>query len=836
MIVREKHKQPTSKRTLLQVSLMISIIMTIMLPTTVYIYIYILAGKVAPTKQGRKCDFVPQYLCASFRHAQWIRQVRRLQSYVHFVQTRTDPVGNTHALAVWGSIIRAKGFEPSFQQWWNVCRFRVHGAPAAIPVYPVEADIAHKIFESVALAARAFESDLKKSSRAYARLRRESNPNMIFKDIKTHASKGVDALFQPIEAKVAEVNSHDMSIVLEQSVAFRTDEPLLCNAQPLQPIHFEDDCLWVEDASGVCIGDSILQLSKVGTDEELFQAFAEAWRDKWGRHADVPPERWAAIIAFARDHLPPVPMNWLPMDADSLHDTIRQKKSATSHGLDGVTLCDLKSLPGSALSIFCDMFAWAEKSGEWPVQVISGRVTSLAKTDHPKTPMDFRPITVFGILYRCWGTFHSKRILACLDSALPTGLFGSRPQCFAGQIWSQVLWAIEEAQLHDMKLCGLLADLHKAFNMLPRLVVFEACAAVGVPLPILVAWAGALSHMPRRFQIRNSIGPAVFSTCGFPEGDALSCVAMMVVDMIFHAWFTQYMPLVQPISYVDDWQLLMCDHTYMQGACDALDRLVQELDLVLDRKKTHTWAVHAESRQVLREQGFTLSKACKNLGAHLQFTRQHTNNVQMERIASLAGLWPKLRLSSCCYYLKVRALKCAAWPKGLHAIAATTLSLNTFQSLRAGAMKGLREDHSGCNSLLHLGLVEDPMADPHFWSIMQTLRFCKDCGNPPVVKQVLADMANLGAGVHNSITATLLTRLQFLGWHIDAAGRVVDEFGTFSLFAVTCVELKLRMEWQWLQVVTGATSHRFAIEGLDRTWPQSTRQWLGTQNPSDQAL
>ena len=40
-------------------------------------------------------------------------------------------------------------------------------------------------------------------------------------------------------------------------------------------------------------------------------------------------------------------------------------------------------------------------------------------------------------------------------------------------------------------------------------------------------------------------------------------------------------------------------------------------------------------------------------------------------------------------------LRDAAWPRGLHTVASTTLSVQTFQTLRAGALKGLKEDHAG---------------------------------------------------------------------------------------------------------------------------------------------
>lgn len=662
------------------------------------------------------------------------------------------------------------------------------------------------------------------------------NPNLIFQDSRSHADKGINLLLQPKEATVVEVNHDDCSISLDQAFDVGVSQPVSCKGQLLEIIHAEDDCIWVADVSHMSPGDRVVQLTPRGSDVELFQAFMDAWKTKWDRHTSVPPERWNAILNFARDKLPQVHIEHEPMTPQMLRGSIGLKKKATSHGLDGVTLKDLQAQPIAALQNFCDMFRWAEETGEWPRQVIAGRVTSLAKTETLCAPMDFRPITVFGILYRCWGSHFSKIILKALDPGLPVGLFGSRPKCFAGQVWSQVLWTIEHAQQHDVQLCGLLADLQKAFNMLPRLVVMEACAIIGVPLPTLVGWAGALSAMPRRFQIRASLSPELFSSCGFPEGDALSCVAMMVIDVIFHEWFRHYMPSVQPISYVDDWQLLLCNPDLMQSAYQTLDLLVQELDLLLDRRKSHVWAVHFEGRKKLRNQGYALSACCKSLGAQIQVTKQHTNGVQMERVQSLSCLWPRLRLSSCGYSLKVRAIKTAAWPRGLHAIAATTISLATFQSLRAGAMKGLREDHSGSNAHLHLGLVEDPLADPQFWSIFQTFRFIKDCGKPDVVQETLAGMAHDSFPVHNSITATLMKRVQSLGWHVNEQGALVDSFGPFSLFEVSCAELKVRVEWQWLHVVASVVSHRGGLRELNQVWPQSTREWPSHQNVSDQAL
>ena len=135
------------------------------------------------------------------------------------------------------------------------------------------------------------------------------------------------------------------------------------------------------------------------------------------------------------------------------------------------------------------------------------------------------------------------------------------------------------------------------------------------------------------------------------------------------------------------------------------------MDLLIDPSKTFTWSTTAAGRASLRDQGFKTVHCCKSLGAHIQITRQHTNMTQVERIQSLGELWPRLKLSASPYQQKVRAIKQAAWPKGLHAIAGTSVGAHHYQSLRSGAVRGLNADSAGCNAHLHL-LCSDSCLDP----------------------------------------------------------------------------------------------------------------------------
>ena len=750
---------------------------------------------------------------------------------------RAHACDTLHARRLWGAILRSTGFHSGFAAWWESCSFRTSGSPATIPWIPPDATVAIAIFDTMQIALRHFEQELQKSSRLYAKLRRDSNPNAIFQDLRTFQPNGVDVLLHQTPARIVEVRPSDLSVVLDRPVVFSESQPIVCQGRELRVLHAEHDCIWVDCVDELQPGFAVTQLTQIGTHEDLSNMFLSTWRSMWERHKDVPPDRWRTILEFARAHLPSRQFHWPTMEVADLSHCIAHKSSTTSGGLDGVTLGDLKAMPPEALHNFIGMFHQAEHSGIWPAQVVSGRVSCLAKVPHPEKVLDFRPITVLGLLYRCWGTFHARHAIRHLDDVLPLGLYGSRPKRFAGQVWSHLLWSIEQAYECDIPLCGLIVDIQKAFNFLPRAVVMEACALVGLPFYVLRGWAGALSLMARRFLLSGSLSAPAYSDCGLPEGCALSCVGMMVIDVLFHHWMTHFFPLCQPLTYVDDWQVLVTNPDLLGATFQCLERFTHALDLLLDQRKTHTWSVSTAGRRALRDQELSVVSHCKNLGAHVQISRQHTNSALMERVQSVGHLWQKLRLSASSYVQKLRALRCAAWPRALHGVAATSLSSATFASLRSGAMKGIRADASGANAAVHLGLIESVDLDPLGWAILQTLRLTRDCGSPDRVEQVLADVVAGDSGIpNNSITQTLCSRLQLLGWHVTARGFIQDLCGQFSIFGVSMAELQYRVAFHWPLWVEAQTTHRRCFQGIGRVDPFDTRTWLRQLDVADRAL
>ena len=770
----------------------------------------------APPPVGRPTDAQPLFHDISLLHSQSFRQLRTLQAYVRL--TRSPRFGDLadRARSAWGSVLRGKGFRPDFATWWIHSEFRFSDAPAVIPIEPPPDLVATAIYESFNLAVRQLEKTLRSNCSSYARARRAQHPNLVFRDVKPLGADGVNLLVRPLQAQVTDVDKEALCVSLDQEIRRDDAQSLFCKGRSFRILHVEDAWIWLDSVDEITTGDVVTQLKLTGHIDELCQAFRQAWRARWHRHEAVSAEQWQTIAHFAKAHLPTIQCPYAPLDVAAFDSELRRRRSKGATGMDGVSLRDLQALPPPALEVLCSFFRRAEFEGVWPSQLLNGLVSSLAKNAQPQSPLDFRPFTALPVIYRIWGSHPAKILLRALDEVTPSTLYGSRPGCHATQVWTGLLWQLELAHIYGLPMAGIQADIQKAFNHLPRLVLMEAAAALGLPSQILLAWTAALQGLERLFQIRSFISQPVSSTNGVPEGRAMSCVGMTIVNRIFRLWFQIGLPQLTPLSYVDDWQLLSERAVDLQlvtlTCCWTGKRLLPGPSLQMNVLSCDPLAF---ARNIM---GRFLGPM---LNLHWRFPTT----------PSLSARSP-FRIS-CGYDAKIRAIRAAAWPKGLHGWLAVPIGAHHFSLLRTWAVRGLQADGSGVNPHIHLGLVEHPTTDPVFWVICTCIRPVRSCACPEDLENLLGGLSNgLLDGPANGISSLLLTRLHWLGWGFTWNGHINDRFGTFSLFDTSLEEVLLRAEWAWLQVAPPWFGH-FALRLADT---RDTRDWLALLSPSDRGL
>ena len=122
--------------------------------------------------------------------------------------------------------------------------------------------------------------------------------------------------------------------------------------------------------------------------------------------------------------------------------------------------------------------------------------------------------------------------------------------------------------------------------------------------------------MRRSFRVREAISDPVGSDTGLPEGDSMSCVCMVLLNFVFHAYMSKFAPGIRELSYVDNLQLVSQSvGSLIQGQLVA-ETWADMLQLQIDSAKSTYWGTTASLRHLLSAQGFAAVESARSWGAN----------------------------------------------------------------------------------------------------------------------------------------------------------------------------------------------------------------------------
>ena len=304
-----------------------------------------------------------------------------MQSYARLAASlQHSPFHTEHRIALWKSILNARGFKPTFAEWWHDLDRNV-GEPLNLPLVAPDSAMACLVFQRVEFETRKIEKVLVKQTRR-ACVKRSKDVNALYKVVKRDMPLPVDTLVNPCHFVISAVGPDDLSLEVEPAGVL-ADLPTFVAGRPVDPIHVEHDKLWLPDVSGFDVGDSVVQHRAGGQLHEIFAAFSEHWNAFWQRHADMPSEAWNRVFAFADQVLRPAAVPPVDLTVDLFQSVVAGKKNRAAVGLDGVSKLDLQSLRPSEVSQILAFYKHAASTGAWPEQLCVGAVKSLAKSANP---------------------------------------------------------------------------------------------------------------------------------------------------------------------------------------------------------------------------------------------------------------------------------------------------------------------------------------------------------------------------------------------------------------------------------------------------------------------
>lgn len=678
-------------------------------------------NKVGPIKAARQGEPNPEFGGLNLQLKRWYTQWRRLINLSRMMQKEDLSISaKQHAAALWRAILSAPGFVPSFSKWWPSRSVVIANSPYEIPNHNPSLQVVSIVCETVGKEVKNFEALLMKS-KGFSQGKYSQNPNQVFRDVRDPRSLPVEVLIAKQKIKVQEVVDQG-SILFEASGEIDTSEPVVGDAIPLNIVVAEEGQMWFDKEHSVVEGQELYQVKKLGTFRMLFDAFGKEWMKRWDKHKDLDESHWDTLSEFAESTMPSKPMNIRQITKEEFRAVAKSKPTAAAVGLDGVSCQDIVHMPDSHLESLLEIIDHAETTGQWPCQMLQGAVHSLQKTPNASTVGEYRPITILSAVYRCWGTLRGRQLLSHLSQFAPEFLHGSVAGKAAVSMWYQIQGRVECSQIDGVVSTGAILDIIKAFNCLPRWPIIRTAVAMGVHQRILKPWLGFITMLQRRFIIRQACGPGLLSSTGFAEGCPLSVGAMLLTNLILHRYFTIACPSVHLWSYVDNWELIAESTEQLQDSIGIISRFATLADIQIDQAKSLVWATEGEERKKLKELGHQVTKNVRDLGGHMQFSRQQTNGTVKKKCLELGSLWRRLACSAAPLRCKTRVVRVKAWPRALHAAAGVNIGDHIYESLRAGAFRGCRLQKAGASSKIYWSLCNHCAHDPEGFSLMSSLR------------------------------------------------------------------------------------------------------------------
>ena len=785
-----------------------------------------------PLKPSRQGDSQPKFGGISLQFNRWFRQLRRLENYARHSSNPQDSQGQrTHRDRLWRAIMHAPGFHKGFAHWWTTIPKHMD-TPAVLQWHPPCTTEAHSIHLCFETAFRHYEQTLINDRVATSRANRLSDPGLIFQDVRKPAVNPVQVLQTTVEAEITEVDIATGILTLNKPVSFDLNQPIIWDGG-MQPItHLEDTQIAVPDATDCHPGMTVHQESYIGELTQMFQAFADEWQTRWDRHRDVHPNHWDPIMQFFRAAVPEgEPMPYTLITPERWYKTLARKKKKAAIGPDGWARQDLLQLPEDLTRDLIHLIHRIEAGLPWPTSVVTGIVFALEKLPGARSVTQYRPITVFSLIYRTWSSLRAKEMLVHLQRYAPSTCFGNLPNRHASQVWWNIQTLIESHNYEGTAVSGCMMDVIKCFNHLPREPLLQMCLHLGAPQPVITAWKSALQTMTRRFSIRGSVGPAIQSTTGFAEGCGLSVVAMLVCNIALGAWIQARAPICTLWTFVDNIELTSPSAQDTIFGLEQVTRFTQLLDIQLDANKTFVWSNSAEDRQWFRANMHQVREWARDLGGHVQYTKSSTNGVIVSKCLSFQDRWRQFARSHSPQHIKLQAVRSVAWPNIFHGIASVHLGLDLFDTQRTAVLRGLQIHHSGTSPRLQLSLLEFPTADPEFYAIWRTvLEFRRNVtceAACPILDSLIECPAIRPPPGPCSV---LLHRLHRVLWSWQGEGKFRDHQGlAVRLWFDPIQWIKRRLTEAWQQLTMGELAKRKSFRGFAQMNPRITMKAMPTQ-------
>ena len=751
----------------------------------------------------------------------WFLQLRRIQSLVHGLRSGKDTTDAiVYRIELWRSIRFSKGFLGGFQEWWLNRPVQLPGSPPILPEFVPSCEIAERIFCD-------FEQNYRQLESWHARKRHQ----ILDATVQQHSER-LFAFIKP-EAKeplhyLADTKHYNILACSDDQQELLVDD---CPVVPLDATCFIDDVpVKVTNIDGTQIKVEHDWLLRSPMDFTVTQHFSSAaailnqlekfWSVRWWKEQLPAPSDWTRMFAFADAYFPKKQMPLHPINAGQWLEINKRYTSKSARGLDGVDRHDLLWMPPALMETFTDLLNRCERQGQWPEGLLHGSVYPLPKRAHGNKVSDFRPVILYPMTYRSWSSLRARQCLRFLATFSDGHQVGFLPGREAAEIWLLLQAIIECDICFGRDRCGYVTDVEKAFEAIPRQPIFTLAVRLGIPAQIIAFWGDFLARTSRRFALGQEVGKSMMSNSGFPEGCAMSCVAMAISDLVYHFYLGAYASVTVPLSYVDNLEVLAHSQEDLANGIVCARAWAEMWHLSLDEDKSYVWATTPKLRHACEVLGLPVKTFEKDLGAPMTYGKRASVQTMLHRFESLQTQWPLLKRLRAPEWRKHLLLQQGFWARAFYGCSNCLLGWNHISMLRTAAMKGLRAARAGANPGLKLALLCPMKCDPGFYQLSLVMMTFKRMlrKQPKLLDMWSSFMSKFRGQTSHGPFGKILEVCGLIGWSVQPPG-FHDHDGVWcSMLAITDSALTALLEEAWtLKVARDVSSRKdFAdLQGID---------------------
>lgn len=370
------------------------------------------------------------------------------------------------------------------------------------------------MFEDFQVNFRKLESWHARRRNETLRLHLEAHTDNLFSMVKPQPKGALVHLEEEHAACIIGISDDRTMVHFDQDIPVGISVTYEVGGMPAY-VQKDDECIYSLQTEGRFEpGDELVATQHYATVPEIQGKLESFWKKRWWVENTPTKEEWSRVLAFGKAYLPKHTLKAKPLNAENWNESNRRYTPRSARGPDGVARLDLQWMPDQLVHRLVGIVRECEAQGCWPDQVYQGFVHPLPKRDTSCAPSDFRPVIIYSMLYRSWGSMRSKEFLKAIAYVASQRQFGFMPSSDASEMWLMIQAQVELAVQTNIGIQGFVTDLQKAFENIPRLPIYELVVHMGMDIQIANLWFDFLAKTQRMsavWECLSSISPSMLT-------------------------------------------------------------------------------------------------------------------------------------------------------------------------------------------------------------------------------------------------------------------------------------------------------------------------------------